>query len=57
LAHASVTTALVNVRVNINLIKDDEEARALTEEANDIEARSAEAIAECRSLLHERRSA
>lgn len=57
LAHASVTTALVNVRVNINLIKDDEEARALTEEADAIEAQATETIAHCRSLLQERRSA
>ncbi len=56
LAHASVTTALVNVRVNINLIKDEAQTQSLTEEVEAIEERSAEAFQECRRLLQERRS-
>lgn len=57
LAHTSVTTALVNVRVNIPMIKDAERSQSLTQTAHDIETQSAEAVARCRNLLRERRSA
>lgn len=56
LAHASVTAALVNVRVNIPMIKDAERSQSLTEAADDIETHSAEALARCRNQLRKRRS-
>lgn len=56
LAHASVTAALVNVRVNIPMIEDAERSQSLTQAAYDIETQSAEALARCRNLLRERRS-
>lgn len=56
LAHTSVTTALVNVRVNIPMIKDTERSRSLTRVADDIEKKSSKAVARCRELLHQRRS-
>lgn len=57
LAHASVTVGLVNVRVNIPLIKDTERARSLTDAADDIEHRADEALRRCRERLQERRQA
>jgi len=57
LAHASVTVGLVNVRVNIPLIKDTDRARSLTEAADDIEHRGTEALRRCRERLQERRQA
>jgi len=57
LAHASVTVGLVNVRVNIPLIKDTERARSLTDAANDIEHRATAALKRCRDRLRERRKA
>lgn len=55
LAHASVTTALVNVRVNIPMIKDADQTQSLTDAADEIEAQAAVAIARCRELLQTRR--
>lgn len=57
LAHASVTVGLVNVRVNIPLLKDTERAQSLTDAANDIEHRATEALRRCRERLRERRQA
>lgn len=57
LAHAAVTAGLVNVRVNIPLIKDTDRARSLTEAADDIEHRASEALRRCRERLQERRLA
>lgn len=57
LASTSVTTALVNVRVNIAMIKDVEVTQSLTKATDDIEARAAVLLAQCGELLHQRRSA
>lgn len=57
LAYASVTVGLVNVRVNIPLIKDTDRARSLTAAADDIEHRATEALRRCRKRLQERRQA
>lgn len=56
LAHASVTTALVNVRVNIPMIKDADRTRLLNDKVAEIETRSGEAIAGCHRLLRQRRN-
>lgn len=55
LAHASVTTALVNVRVNIPMIKDADRSHYLTEAADEIEKQSTRTFAQCRALLQTRR--
>lgn len=57
LAHSSVTTALVTVRVNIAMIRDAGRSQSLTEAANEVETQSFERFDECKALLRERRSA
>lgn len=56
LAHASVTAALVNVRVNIPMIKDGERTRFLTGRVNETESRAGKAFAHCHEALRRRRT-
>lgn len=55
LAHASVQTALVNVRVNVSLIKDVAIAAGLTDRANDVEERARAQSGVLHATLEDRR--
>jgi len=55
LAHTAVTTGLVNVRVNIPLIKDEKRAQSLAERAAAVESRANRVAAELRDALAYRR--
>lgn len=55
LAHTSVQAALVNVRVNLPLIKDEAKARSISSRANTVEARAACHAAGVRAALDARR--
>ncbi len=56
LAHASVTAGLVNVRVNLPLIKDEARARGLGSRALSVESRANRLAAELREALASRRN-
>ncbi len=56
LAHTSVKAALVNVRVNLPLIKDEAKARSISSRAGTVEARADRHAAEVRAALDARRN-
>lgn len=56
LANAAVMTALVNVRINIPHIKDEDLAASLRTEADEVERNATTAANRCKTLLRERRS-
>lgn len=55
LAHTSVRAALVNVRVNLPLIKDEAKARAIASRAATVEQKADRLAAELRDALAQRR--
>lgn len=56
LARASVASALVTVRVNLPLIKNDEVSASFKSRADDLERRAADQAETCFAILRERRS-